>query len=986
MIDADLVFIHGFWSEPSTWDRLIRRAEADEDLRGLRIHPFGYESPKVPRPGATTRIPDYDDIAQSLPAFLRHRCQGDTAIVTHSQGGLILQRYLAWMLDHGRGRELARIKLIAMLACPNEGSEYLGTIRSVAGFGWHPQARDLKVLSGKVIETRQKVVDRVIYADGVDDYRCHIPIYVYAGRTDNIVKRETAQSIFPYAESLPGNHSSILDPDVPGHLTFEVIKGHLLDMPHTEAVNSAVPQVPEPDDTDLKAITRHFTGRQEQIDVVKDELNEDPDPRAIRSVFLIHGMPGIGKSALAGYLAHQIADEFRDPVRRAGMKQIIRQVDLPGLAPLGWVDPGQVLRGWLSSAYKPQEIPADISGIAALWRRHLAGQNAFLVLLLDDAGDADQILPFLPGRPGYVVLVTSRRALPDFVGATGTTPINLGVMDEATASDLIRNVARRGVDNKDDEPIREIANLCGRHPLAMTLAVAPLAGRPEISFAERLVELQSRPKRLSAIDEYLSGENRGVAQAFELSYTQLPEACQLLLRRLSLAPVPAVGADAAAVLNGSSIAEVGPQLRKLESEALISRHHSQYRLHDLIRDYARNLADEDDPADNAAAISRLLGYYYAAAAYVDGMLTRQPAPRAIEPPYPGVRRELPSRQSAIAWARDELPSFRALADYVAHEAEGGDEAANAWVVLFASALAGLLRNDGFWLESIDLQSRAIAAAVQLDEPLAEANALHERAMLYRLSAQLDNAIPDLDRALALYRSIGGEPGAIGAAHAQNTYAVVLDQSHQSAAAKEQLDQAMAGYRRLGDRLGEANVLHDQGMKEYFAGQHAAAADLLSQALAVYQEIDHPLGQAHARLNLARAERKVGREPAAKANLVAARELYHELGNELGEATILVELGEVQRTDLKDQSDEQAVRDLREAERISEKIGNQLVHGTAVEQLGEFCLAKGDQARAVTLFRQALQIYRENGIGREEKRFVQRLISLGLLDEVDTSGE
>lgn len=197
MIDADLVLIHGFWSSPATWDRLIRRVRADEDLRGLRAHPFGYESPKLPRPLGTTRIPDYDDIAQSLPAFFRDSCQGDTAIVTHSQGGLILQRYLAWMLGNGRGRELARIKLIVMLACPNEGSEYLSTIRRMARFGRHPQARDLKVLSGKVTEARQKVVDRVIYAAGVDDHHCHIPIYVYAGRTDNIVKRATAQSIFP---------------------------------------------------------------------------------------------------------------------------------------------------------------------------------------------------------------------------------------------------------------------------------------------------------------------------------------------------------------------------------------------------------------------------------------------------------------------------------------------------------------------------------------------------------------------------------------------------------------------------------------------------------------------------------------------------------------------------------------------------------------------------------------------------------------------
>jgi tetratricopeptide (TPR) repeat protein len=1047
VIDADLVFIHGFWSSPATWDRLIRRIEADEDLDGLRVHPFGYESPKVPRPMGTTRIPDYDDIAQSLPAFLQHRCQSDTAIVTHSQGGLILQRYLAWMLDHGRGRELARIKLIVMLACPNEGSEYLGTIRNVAGFGWHPQARDLKVLSGKVLETRQKVVERVIYADGVDNYHCHIPIFVYAGRTDNIVKRETAQSIFPHAESLAGDHSSILDPDAPGHLTFEVIKGHLLEIAGQGAVNSAsvamdeTPDGPPPgleahasgnaivfqagrdqhfhfsdgvststrvdrktvarsDDSRLKAITKHFTGREDQIQDVKREIyqGQHPDPREIESIFLIHGMPGIGKTVLAGYLAHQFADELRDLVRQAGMRQIVRQVGLPGLDHVGQ-NPGQVLRQWLNDAYKPEEIPADIEGIAGLWRGYLASQDAFLILLLDDAGGADEVRPFLPGRSGYIVLVTSRRTLPDLIVPTGATPVNLGAMDESAASHLIRKVARRVIDDHDDLAVKGIADFCGYHPLAMTLAVAPLAGNPEISFAERLAELEARPQRLPAIDEYLDGKNDGVAKAFELSYTQLPAACQLLLRRLSLAPLQAISREAAGALSDWSAEQVRPYLRQLEVEAFVSREHDHTHLHDLIREYVKSLAGEDDPVENAAAIGRLLGYYYASAAYVDTMLTRQPPPPPFEPPYPGVGRDQLSRQAAVGWARDELPNLQALTDYVVLQAEGGDAVASHWVVLFASALAGLLRNDGYWLESIDRQTQAVAAAVRLDSPLAEANALHERALLYRLSARLDDAISDLDRALILYRDVGGDAGAIGAAHVLNTYGVVLDQRNRPTEAQERFDQAMVGHRRLGDRLGEANVLHDEGMKEYFAGKRAeregppgqalvcyqAAAGLLGQALALFQEVDHPLGQAHARLNLGRAERNAGRESAAAANLDAAGGLYHELGNRLGEATILVELGEMLRRLPEDQYDKQVVRYLRKAERISKRIGNQRVRGTAFEQLGEFYLAKGCRDRAIARFGQALRLYRENGLDRDAE-LEQRLISLDLLDEVEASDE
>jgi pimeloyl-ACP methyl ester carboxylesterase len=231
MITATLVTVHGFWSSPATWERLNAIWLADDELRDLRIHPFGYPSPKKPRlPLSATRVPDYDDTAQTLAGeyatVLANR--SDIAIVTHSQGGLILLRFLVWMLNEGRGRELARIRTIVMLACPNNGSQYLATVRHMLGFGRHPQAGSLDVLDRQVADTQRAVLRRVVNATGVDDGQCRIPFHVYAGSSDNIVTAPSAQGAFPGALTLAGDHSSILDPTAPGNRTAGTVKHHIL--------------------------------------------------------------------------------------------------------------------------------------------------------------------------------------------------------------------------------------------------------------------------------------------------------------------------------------------------------------------------------------------------------------------------------------------------------------------------------------------------------------------------------------------------------------------------------------------------------------------------------------------------------------------------------------------------------------------------------------------------------------------------------------
>lgn len=134
MIDATLVTVPGFWSSPATWERLKKEWCADPHMPGLNIHDFRYESPKEPAlPLSTTRIPDFNDIAGILESEYSKVLKDvpEIAFATHSQGGLILQRFLARMTDQGRARELRRIRSIVMLACPNGGSEYLRSIRRV---------------------------------------------------------------------------------------------------------------------------------------------------------------------------------------------------------------------------------------------------------------------------------------------------------------------------------------------------------------------------------------------------------------------------------------------------------------------------------------------------------------------------------------------------------------------------------------------------------------------------------------------------------------------------------------------------------------------------------------------------------------------------------------------------------------------------------------------------------------------------------------
>ncbi|MEG8183120.1 alpha/beta fold hydrolase [Nocardia terpenica] len=230
MSDLAVVLVHGLFSSQATWSDIDARIGEDPAL-GVRCDLFHmtYDSPRV-RLHPLRAIPDYDVIADDMATFLDVEVAGyaKVALVGHSQGGLIIQRYLARMIGAGRARDLARIKAVVMFACPNSGSELGILFRRVAKFWFHPQERQLRPLNEKVAEAHRVVVQRIQYAATVDAQNCPIPIHVYAGTTDKVVTPTSARGAFPNAKALPGDHFSIIEAKSSTARTFTALRSHLL--------------------------------------------------------------------------------------------------------------------------------------------------------------------------------------------------------------------------------------------------------------------------------------------------------------------------------------------------------------------------------------------------------------------------------------------------------------------------------------------------------------------------------------------------------------------------------------------------------------------------------------------------------------------------------------------------------------------------------------------------------------------------------------
>jgi len=679
-----------------------------------------------------------------------------------------------------------------------------------------------------------------------------------------------------------------------------------------------------------------FTGRGAELTQLLGAVDDLAADGAVVGIHAIGGMAGIGKTAFAVHAAHRLAPRFP-----AGQIFLPLHGHTPGQQP---VEPGDALASLLLTAgMSAAQIPPGLQARMALWRDRLADRQ--LILLLDDAASSEQVRPLLPGTGGSLVLVTSRRRLTALDDASA---ISLDTLPPGEAAALLIRLAGRTGLSQADPAVSEITRLCGYLPLAIGMIARQLHHHPSWSLGGRAAELAAAVDRL----ELMTTENLSVAAAFNMSYADLTEEQQRLFRRLGLHPGADIDAYTAAALDGTGLAAARRGLEGLYDQHLLTEPaQGRYRLHDLIREHARALADRlDADRDRDGAITRLLDYYQHAASRADALIARQARP-ALPPADGAVPAAVPalaSPEQALAWARAERASLLACLD----QATGTGQ--HARIIALTAGLAGLLRRDGPWAEAIARNIAAVQAARYIGDQRGEANALNDLGAVRWATDDYPAATQDLEQALDIYRDLGDRRGQAGIL---TNLGALRGATDDCPAATQDLEQALDIYRDLGDRRGQAEALHYLGVIRCMTGDYPATTQAQEQALDIYRDLGDRRGQAEALRYLGYVRRLTGDYLGSAQAHGQVLDIYRDLGDRGGQANALRDLGIVQRLTGDYPA---ATLALEQALATYRDFGDRRGQAGTLNNLGVVWRQTGDYPAATLALEQALDIYRDIG--------------------------
>jgi tetratricopeptide (TPR) repeat protein/transcriptional regulator with XRE-family HTH domain len=672
-----------------------------------------------------------------------------------------------------------------------------------------------------------------------------------------------------------------------------------------------------------------FTGRQAELSRLLVALAAAAAGGGVVGICAVDGMAGVGKTTFAVHAAHQLTATFPD-----GQFFLPLHAHTPGQRPVG---PAEALSSLLLTAGIPASaIPPGADARAGRWRDFVAGKK--ILLLLDDAASHEQVRPLLPGTPGSLVLVTSRRRLTALEDAT---VISLDVLPPAEAAALLARLAARP--GLRDAAVGAITGLCGYLPLAIGMIASQLRHHPARTPGQLAAELAAARDRLAL----LSAENVSVAAAFGLSYERLTPGQQRLFRRLGLVPGPTIDAYAAAALDGTSLDAARRHLDELYDQHLIGEPApGRYRLHDLIREHARTLAEAGDSAESGAATGRLLDYYLDTALAAGQHMPRGNSNLGSLPPPPACAQALAAPGQAAAWLDAERANLHAAADYAA-----ANELPR-HAMLIPAAMASFLALRGHFDQAFALHQTALAAARRAGDRPGQA-----RALMLLSDVQFwtgDSAAgAAAEQALALFHDLGDRAGQ---GDALNGLAMVHRLTGHYAAAVTCHQQALDLFRDVGDQQGQADILCNLSHLHCLTGNYLAARACVEQALELSRAVGDQTGQASALQYLGMVQRLAGGYEAAAASQQQSLELFRGLGHLYGQAWTLCELGILQR--LKGDYPAAAASE-QQALGMFCDAGDRWGQGHALNTLGLIQQLTGDYEAAAASHQRALGLFRDS---------------------------
>jgi len=651
-----------------------------------------------------------------------------------------------------------------------------------------------------------------------------------------------------------------------------------LDSPVARSTAPIEPDVPVdpplPKPAQLPPDVRGFAGRTVELarlDALVSDLEHQPSTVVISALM---GTAGIGKTALAVHWAHRVAGRFPD-----GQLYVnLRGFDQSG----GSMTAGEAVRGFLDALGIPAaRIPAGLDAQAALYRSLVAGRR--MLVVLDNAESTEQVRPLLPGKPGCLVLVTSRNRLAGLVSGAGAEPVTLDLLTADEARDLL--VARLGTarTTAERQATDDIVRSCARLPLALAMVAARAAIHPSFPLAMLSAELRDARGGL----DVFSGHDPGgdVRTVFSWSYRRLGADAARLFRLLGLHPGPDVSAAAAASLAGCPPAHVHPLLTELTSAHLIAEHSpGRFAFHDLLRAYAVELGGTaDTEAEQRAAVRRMIDHYLHTADTAASRLYPHRYQIDLLPADPSVTSEaIADHPRASAWFTAEHPVLIAIVK----RAAAADLGTHAWQL--ASTITPFLNRRGLWHDWADIQQTAQAVAERLGDPVGQAHAHSGLGLACTALRDYDRARTQLRRALDLF---GELDDAIGQAYAYHRMSSVDAGQGQIREALGQVERALDLYRAAGHRAGQAQVLNTIGWYHAQLGQSRDALAYCEEAVALHRELGDAQGAAHTLDSLGYAHHLLGDHRRAAGYYRQSAQMLREFGDHYYEAIALTHLGD-----------------------------------------------------------------------------------------------
>ncbi|MFD7991280.1 AfsR/SARP family transcriptional regulator [Streptomyces mexicanus] len=694
----------------------------------------------------------------------------------------------------------------------------------------------------------------------------------------------------------------------------------------------------------LPATVPDFTGRASFV-VELSEVLASARGR-VMAVSALAGIGGVGKTTLAVHVAHQARAAFPDG-------QLY--VDLQGAGARA-AEPETVLGSFLRAlGTADSAVPDSLEERAALYRSVLDGRR--VLVLLDNARDAAQVRPLLPGTEGCAALITSRTRMVDLAGAH---LVDLDVMSPEEALSLFTKIVGEERVGSEREAALDVVAACGFLPLAIRIAASRLAARRTWTVSVLAAKLADERRRL---DELQAGD-LAVKATFELGYGQLEPAQARAFRLLGLADGPDISLAAAAALLDLPVEDTEDLLESLVDTSLLeSAAPGRYRFHDLVRLYARACAERDEhpPSERDAAMSRLLDFYLATAAGVYAI--ERPGDRLVDhlapTRYPGLR--FTSRNSARDWLYTEANCLLATARrHADRPATLGAAIDLLWAALDIS-------ESGANSKEYETTARALFdAARRLGVARISARALMTLAHAHVDGGRFETADQEAEQVIRLAEEADD---LLPVCWARNARGIIALYQGRHADGEEHLCEAIRHFRLLGDRPGEASALCNLSRIHLATDRTRSAVELAQQGIGIYDAMGNSMRGANGRYALGMALTQSGRLDSAASTLHEALSVFRDSRQRLWEGMTLFRLAEV---DLAARRPGHAAANAELALTVLRGIGGEWRRGNVLTVLGHALAGIGQTDRAQVCWREALHIY--ESLGSPEAAAVRELLS------------